>query len=132
MTLDWFWETEEGFIALMVGCLFVLIAMYVIAVQISNNEKQKKEYELNKACGLIDNTSMPQITAEAKVISRYTSACPTVQNLVLNNITFETEDGSRLAFTIKDEIQYNQIAEGDFGVLTYQGKKFIRFERKTT
>lgn len=44
-------------------------------------------------------------------------------------VTFEFEDKSRLELRVKGTI-YGQLAEGDQGILTYQGTRFIEFTRK--
>jgi len=43
-------------------------------------------------------------------------------------ITFEFEDLSRLELPVRGD-RYGLIAEGDVGVLTYQGTRFLDFER---
>lgn len=42
--------------------------------------------------------------------------------------TFEFEDKSRLELKVKGQV-YGQLAEGDQGTLTYQGTRFIGFQR---
>ncbi len=43
-------------------------------------------------------------------------------------VTFEVESGSRMEFQI-DGSQYGLIAEGDSGKLTFQGSRYLGFER---
>jgi len=43
-------------------------------------------------------------------------------------ITFEFEDGSRIELPVKEN-RFGLIAEGDIGMLTYQGTRFLEFER---
>lgn len=44
-------------------------------------------------------------------------------------VTFEfLDDGSRMEFRLPDK-QYGLVAEGDFGILNYQGTQFNAFER---
>jgi hypothetical protein len=43
-------------------------------------------------------------------------------------ITFEFEDSSRLELPVRDN-QFGLIAEGDIGMLTYQGTRFLEFMR---
>ena len=42
--------------------------------------------------------------------------------------TFELENGERLEFTVKGKF-YGQLVEGDNGYLTFQGTRFVAFER---
>ena len=44
-------------------------------------------------------------------------------------VTFELETGSRMELGVKDS-EYGMLAEGDQGVLTYQGTRYIGFEQK--
>lgn len=43
-------------------------------------------------------------------------------------ITFELEDGHRIEFRVKND-DYGLLAEGDHGLLTYQGTRYLDFER---
>lgn len=45
-------------------------------------------------------------------------------------ITFEVESGDRLEFPVEGK-DYGQYAEGDEGLLTFQGKRFRGFERQS-
>ncbi len=44
-------------------------------------------------------------------------------------VTFELETGSRVELGVKDS-EYGMLVEGDQGVLTYQGTRYIGFEQK--
>ena len=43
--------------------------------------------------------------------------------------TFEAESGDRLELQVSD-YEYGQLAEGDRGKLTFQRKRFLKFERE--
>ena len=43
--------------------------------------------------------------------------------------TFEMDDGIRMELRIKGR-EYGMLAEGDFGTLTYQGTRYLGFQRK--
>jgi hypothetical protein len=43
-------------------------------------------------------------------------------------VTFEVESGDRMEFKVRGE-EYGQIAEGDAGKLTFQGTRYLGFER---
>lgn len=45
-------------------------------------------------------------------------------------ITFELEDDSRIEFSVNYRA-YGEIAEGDRGILTLQGTRFLGFERRS-
>lgn len=42
--------------------------------------------------------------------------------------TFQVESGDRMELEVKENV-YGLLAEGDYGKLTFQGKRFIHFER---
>lgn len=44
-------------------------------------------------------------------------------------VTFEFESGDRLEFTVSGK-EYGKLVEEDDGILTFQGTRFIGFERK--
>ena len=44
-------------------------------------------------------------------------------------VTFELENGKRLELRVKDR-EYGMLAEGDRGVLTYQGTRYLGFEQQ--
>lgn len=44
-------------------------------------------------------------------------------------ITFEVESGDRMEFMVSDN-EYGLLAEGDKGKLTFQGTRFLGFERQ--
>lgn len=43
-------------------------------------------------------------------------------------VTFEVKGGERLEFVVPGA-EYGQLAEGDFGELTFQGTRFLNFKR---
>jgi len=43
-------------------------------------------------------------------------------------VTFELENGKRLEFSVNDG-EYGMLAEGDSGELTWQGTRYLGFER---
>ena len=44
-------------------------------------------------------------------------------------VTFELEKGRRVELGVKDA-EYGMLAEGDQGVLTFQGTRYLGFEQK--
>lgn len=44
-------------------------------------------------------------------------------------VTFEFESGDRLEFRVSGK-DYGQLVEGDSGILTFQGTRFLGYERK--
>ncbi|MBQ8767755.1 MAG: DUF2500 domain-containing protein [Clostridia bacterium] len=44
-------------------------------------------------------------------------------------VTFQVQSGDRMELEVKS-YDYGMLVEGDFGVLTFQGTRFLGFERK--
>lgn len=44
-------------------------------------------------------------------------------------VTFQVESGDRVELGVKDS-EYGMLVEGDFGILTFQGTRYLGFERK--
>ncbi len=90
------------------------------------------------------NNRSPQETVEARVvakrmkvsghggsaIARNTSTMNTFHSSTYTNyfVTFELEGGKRLELGVKDP-EYGMLAEGDHGRLSYQGTRYLGFER---
>ena len=92
----------------------------------------------------IRNNRSPQETAEARVVAKRmkdsghgghvaagrVSAMNTVSSSTYTRyfVTFELENGKRLEFGVKDP-EYGMLAEDDRGRLSYQGTRYLGFER---
>ncbi|EMT39383.1 Protein of unknown function [Thermoanaerobacter thermohydrosulfuricus] len=114
---DWFVAAHSIFIALIFLIIFVVI-LYTIIRSIS-------EWRYN--------SSQPRLTAIAKVVSKRTEFSNHLHENTYHGyteyfVTFEFETGDRQEFKVDGEI-YGYLAEGDKGKLTFQGRKFLGFER---
>ncbi len=92
----------------------------------------------------IRNNHSPMETADARVatkrmkvsghgghtVTRNVSAMNTVSSSTYTRyfVTFELESGKRLEFSVKDP-EFGMLAEGDRGRLSYQGTRYLGFER---
>lgn len=63
------------------------------------------------------NNNSPQETVNAQVVAKR-----------MKVVTFELENGKRLELGVKDP-EYGMLAEGDRGRLSYQGTRYLGFER---
>ena len=45
--------------------------------------------------------------------------------------TFQVESGDRIEFLVSD-MEYGMLAEGDRGMLTFQGTRYLNFRREGT
>lgn len=86
------------------------------------------------------NNRSPRLTVPAKVVSRRADASMSTHHhgagahmhtsrSTWYYATFEFESGDRMEFTLSGE-EYGLLAEGDSGRLTFQGTRYISFERE--
>ncbi len=84
-----------------------------------------------------NNNHSQRLTVEAKVVSKRTKTDYHHQNL--NNtstfsstthyyVTFEVSNGERMEFSVKGK-EYGMLVEGDNGELSFQGTRYLGFER---
>ena len=91
----------------------------------------------------IRNNNSPQENVEARVVAkrmkvsghggtmmRNTAVMNTIHSSTYTHycVTFELEDGKRLELGVKDP-EYAMLAEGDKGRLSYQGTRYLGFDR---
>jgi hypothetical protein len=83
------------------------------------------------------NNHQPVLTVEAKITSKRGHTSHHHRNINSNlhhsssttyYVTFEVESGDRMELHVPDQ-EYGLLAEGDFGRLTFQGTRYLGFER---
>ena len=90
------------------------------------------------------NNRSPQETADARVVAKRMKVSGHGGTAMTNNVsamntihssthtqyfvTFELENGKRLELGVKDP-EYGMLAEGDLGRLSWQGTRYLGFER---
>lgn len=83
------------------------------------------------------NNHSPRLVVDAAVVTKRTNVGrgAGVDNMTTHHttyyVTFEVKGGERLEFAV-DGAEYGQLVEGDRGELTFQGTRFIGFERKVS
>ena len=116
---------------LLFGAVFLLVVTGFIVILVKNLKQQRV------------NNHSPRLTVEATVVSRrqdvshhntanagditgahgYTTTSSTTYYA-----TFQVESGDRLELEVPSN-QYGMLVEGDRGRLTFQGTRFLGFER---
>lgn len=79
----------------------------------------------------IRNSRMEEVTIPARIITKRTHVWGGHGNSSAHTsyyVTFEDENGERMEFSVSSSF-YSMHAEGDTGMLTHQGTRFIHFER---
>lgn len=109
---------------LMFGLVFVL----VIGVFIVNAVKGLSQW--NK------NNNSPELTVEATVVAKRTDVSHHHSGGEHHHhhtstwyyVTFQVSSGDRMEFSVQGD-EYGMLVEGDVGALTFQGTRYLRFDR---
>ncbi len=85
------------------------------------------------------NNNSPRLTVSAKVVSKRTSVSHGHHHSANGHmhttsstwyyVTFEVESGDRMELGVSGS-EYGMLAEGDSGKLTFQGTRYLSFERE--
>lgn len=107
--------------------VFGLIAFTIISEIVRSAKKDRQ------------NDNSPRLTVDAKLVAKRTATIyhgGTTSDIHHGRYgrsqyfaTFEFESGDRLEFELEGR-EYGLLAEGDIGRLTFQGSRFLAFERK--
>ena len=80
------------------------------------------------------NNHSPVLSVDAKVVSKRTNVSAHANqngghsSSTIYYVTFQVESGDRMELSVKSS-EYGMLAEGDSGRLTFQGTRFLGFER---
>ena len=77
------------------------------------------------------NNDSPRLTVSAQVVSKRTRVSGGSGDLMTSTtyyVTFQVESGDRMEFAVSGS-EYGMLAEGDQGTLTFQGTRYLSFER---
>ena len=117
------------------GILFIIVFILIAAVILVLLVRGIGQWRRNNAS--------PRLTVDARVVSRrsdtHVSNTPvagdatgahgfSTSSHTVYYATFEVESGDRMEFSVPQS-EYGYLAEGDFGRLTFQGTRFIGFQR---
>lgn len=114
-----------GIFGIVLAVIFLAAAGFIIYT-ISKNVSQT-----------VKNNNSPVLTVNAKIVAKRTHVGNHMQNnndMMYNNTytkyysTFEFESKDRLELLVPRD-KYGYLVEGDNGKLTFQGTRFIDFER---
>ncbi len=106
---------------------FILIFGMIIFTFI-NSARQKHQDDIS-----------PVLTVPASMVTKRSDVRQSATHTSTNHLnhihtyrryyaTFQVESGDRMELELKENV-YGLLAEGDYGKLTFQGKRFINFER---
>lgn len=80
------------------------------------------------------NNNSPRLTVPAQVVTKRTETWGgSGDSSARTNyyVTFQVESGDRMELEMSGK-EYGMLAEGDIGILTFQGTRYLGFERNST
>ena len=82
------------------------------------------------------NNQSPRLTVEAKVVTKRTSYRKSggrdnhmSPGYTTYYVTFEVKSGDRMELSVQGH-EYGMLVDGDFGELSFQGTRYLGFERR--
>lgn len=85
------------------------------------------------------NSQSPRLSVDATVVTKrshtshnhhhHNGHMHTTSSTSYYYVTFQVQSGDRMELKVKS-YDYGMMVEGDFGVLTFQGTRYLGFERK--
>ena len=103
----------------MVPLMFVLVFGFMIVTLV------RGVGEWNK------NNQSPKLTVSVTVVAKRSDVdrgIETMHTFTSYYVTFQVESGDRMEFEVSD-MEYGMRAEGDRGMLTFQGTRYLNFQR---
>ena len=103
----------------MVPLMFVLVFGFMIVTLV------RGVGEWNK------NNQSPKLTVSVTVVAKRSDVdrgIETMHTFTSYYVTFQVESGDRMEFEVSD-MEYGMLAEGDRGMLTFQGTRYLNFQR---
>ena len=104
---------------IMVPVMFVLVFGIIIVTMV------RGVGEWNK------NNHSPKLTVPVTVVANRSDVdrgIETMHTFTSYYVTFQVESGDRMEFEVSD-MEYGMLAEGDSGELTFQGTRYLNFQR---
>ena len=104
---------------IMVPVIFVLVFGIIIVTMV------RGVGEWNK------NNQSPKLTVPVTVVAKRSDVhrgIETMHTFTSYYVAFQVESGDRMEFEVSD-MEYGMLAEGDRGMLTFQGTRYLSFQR---
>ena len=104
---------------IMVPVMFVLVFGIIIVTMVRGIGEWNK------------NNHSPKLTVPVTVVAKRSDVdrgIETMHTFTSYYVTFQVESGDRMEFEVSD-MEYGMLAEGDRGMLTFQGTRYLSFQR---
>ena len=112
-------DVTYSIMRIMVPVIFVLVFGIIIVTMV------RGVGEWNK------NNQSPKLTVPVTVVAKRSDVhrgIETMHTFTSYYVTFQVESGDRMEFEVSD-MEYGMLAEGDRGMLTFQGTRYLSFQR---
>ena len=103
----------------MVPVMFVLVFGIIIVTMVRGIGEWNK------------NNHSPKLTVPVTVVAKRSDVhrgIETMHTFTSYYVTFQVESGDRMEFEVSD-MEYGMLAEGNRGMLTFQGTRYLSFQR---
>ena len=107
---------------IMVPVMFVLVFGIIIVTMVRGIGEWNK------------NNQSPKLTVPVTVVAKRSDVdrgIETMHTFTSYYVTFQVESGDRMEFAVSG-MEYGMLAEGDRGMLTFQGTRYLNFRREGT
>ena len=114
------WIMGSGMFEFMFGLIFILFIVFFVWAIVSNVRQWTK------------NNASPRLTVDAQVVTKRTSVHGGGEHSHASTshyVTFEVDSGDRMELPVTGP-EYGMLVEGDRGRLTFQGTRYLGFERQ--
>lgn len=119
------WMFGSGLFEVMFVLIFVIVIGMFVFVAVSGIRQWNR------------NNNSPRLTVDAQVVTKRIDAAHhhDMDNAAMSHTstryyaTFQVESGDRMEFAVAGP-EYGMLAEGDRGRLTFQGTRYLGFERE--
>ncbi|MDF2065335.1 DUF2500 domain-containing protein [Bacillus sp. Cr_A10] len=110
-----------GGIPIFIGLIFILVFGLIIFTIIKSISQWNK------------NNNSPKLSVPTQVVAKRSDTRGGSGNSSASTsyyVTFQVESGDRMELHVSGQ-EYGMLAEDDLGVLTFQGTRFLSFERRS-
>ncbi len=118
------WFFESGLFGVFFVLIFTIVICGFIYVIVSGLRQWNK------------NNHSPRLTVDAEVVAKRTDVThhrgtdhSMGHTSTWHYVTFQVESGDRMEFSVTGR-EYGMLVEGDYGRLTFQGTRYLGFERR--
>ncbi|WP_203246507.1 DUF2500 domain-containing protein [Sporosarcina beigongshangi] len=119
MGFDPFGDFMFSAVPIFIGIVFIIVFGFILVAIIGSISKWSK------------NNNSPKLTVPAEVVTKRTNTSGGSGDSSASTwyyVTFQVESGDRMELGMKGS-EYGMLAEGDVGMLTFQGTRYLEFKR---